>query len=150
MTGTSGYSVEQGSSAIVAAATGKLRSGQAVRLTGLGILLCFGGALFIRYGIPAGLFGGRSGVVLFVLCVPLALTLVWTGERVGALRQDQLISGIALMSAVAVLCGGIALTWFPVLYGDNPVSHYLGASWLLYDVGVNLIMALFISSRRTS
>jgi hypothetical protein len=143
-------SVMHGSTAATAVSTGGLGRGQAVRLTGLGILLCFSGALFIRHGIPAGLFGGRAGIVLFALSVPLAPTLVWTGERVGALRQDQLISGVTLMSAVAVLCGGIALTWFPALYGDNPASHHLGAAWLLFDVGVNLIAALFISIRRTS
>ena len=54
------------------------------------------------------------------------------------------------MSAVAVLCGSIALTWFPVLYGGNPANHYLGAAWLLYDVGVNLIMTLFTSIRGNS
>ena len=143
-------SMTQGSSAIVATATGRLRRGQAVSLACLGILLWFSGALFIRYGIPVGLFGGRAGIVLFALSVPLAPALIWMGKRVGALRQDQLVPGVAFMSAVAMLCGGIALTWFSVLYGDNPASHYLGAAWLLFDVGVNLIVALFTRVRAVS
>jgi len=147
---TPANSVVQGSSAIVATATSRLRRGQAVSLAGVGILLWFTGALFIRYGIPVGLFGGRAGIVLFALSVPLAPILILMGKRLGALRQDQLVPGVAFMSAVAMLCGGIALTWFPVLYGDNPADHYLGAAWLLYDVGVNLIGALLTSIRRTS
>lgn len=147
---TSNNSIVQGSSAFSATATGRLRRGQAIGLAGLGILLWFTGALFIRYGIPVGLFGGLAGIVLFALSVPLAPILISMGKRLGALRQDQLLPGIALMSAVAMLCGGIALTWFPVLYGDNPASRYLGAAWLLYDVGVNLIVALFTSTRGTS
>ncbi len=147
---TPAHSAMQGSSAVAAASTGRLRRGQAVSLAGLGILLWFTGALFIRYGIPVGLFGSWAGIVLFVLSVPLAPVLVSMAKRLGALHRDQLVPGVAFMSAVAMLCGGVALTWFPVLYGDNPASHYLGAAWLLYDVGVNLIVALFTSVRGTS
>ena len=143
-------SMVQGTSAIVATATGRLRRGQAVSLAGLGVLLWFSGALFIRYGIPVGLFGGWAGIVLFALSVPLAPLLSSMAKRLGVLRQDQLVPGVAFMSAVAMLCGGIALTWFPVLYGDNPASHYLGAAWLLFDVGVNLTVALFTRGRETS
>lgn len=149
MSPTPANSMVQGSSAVLVTATGRLRRGQAGSLAGLGIMLWFTGALSIRYGIPIGLFGGRAGIVLFALSVSLAPILVLMARRLGALRGDQLVPGVALMCAVAVLCGGIALTWFPVLYGDNPASHYLGAAWLLYDVGVNLIVALFTSIRRT-
>ena len=69
---TPANSVVQGSFANVATATGRLRRGQAVILAGLGILLWFTAALSIRYGIPADLFGGRAGIVLFTLNVPLA------------------------------------------------------------------------------
>lgn len=129
-------------SALSTTAAGRLRRGQVLILAALSVLFWFMAALFIRYGVPAGSFGGVASAALFVLTVPTACLLIWTTRRVAALRPDQLVSGVALTSAVAMLCDGVALTWFPALYGGNPATHYLGAAWLLWGVGVILILAV--------
>lgn len=92
---------------------GQFRPVQAARLAVLGVLFWLAAVLFIRHGIPAGFFGGAAGALLFALTVPAALLLIWTCKRMAALRTDQLVAGVAVASAAALFCDGIALTWAP-------------------------------------
>lgn len=91
---------------------------------------------------PARPFVDRS-----VLSVPCVWFLVWTSRQVAALAPDQLVPGVALATAVAAICDGVALTWFPALYGEIGASRDLGAAWLLWGVGVGLILTLVIARR---
>lgn len=128
---------------------GRLRQGQIVILTSLGFLFWLMAALFIRYGVPADLFGGTASAMLFALSVPCALLLVLTSKRVAGLRPDQLVAGVAFAAAVAMLCDGVTLTWFPALYGGASENLVPAAAWLLWGVGVCLILAFVDGARKS-
>lgn len=139
--------VFQDSSSLGTTAVDRLRLGQIVILAAVSILFWFLAALFIQYGVPAGAFGGAAGAALFALSVPRAWSLVWTIRRAAALRPGQLLPGVAIASAVAMLCDWVALTWFPALYGQDAEGRSLGAAWLLWGVGVSFIVALADTTR---
>jgi hypothetical protein len=125
-----------------------LRVGQLVRVVALGVVLWYLAAVVIRLGLPAGLYGGRAGALLFAGTIPLAWACVWLVTRVGALRPAQVLPGVALACVAAMLCDGVALTWTPGVYGGASVRLALGAAWLLHGVGVILLAALLAPPAR--
>jgi hypothetical protein len=72
---------------------------------------------------------------------------LWLVERLGGLRRQQIVAGMALGSGVAVMCDGLAITWAPWLYGGISEDLSRAAAWLLWTVGVGLVLA-FIFERR--
>ncbi len=124
-------------------APSRLRANQVVSLAVFGVVAWLVAALFIRYSTPWGLFSSAASVPLFVLTVPGAWLLVRVGRRVGSLQPSQLVAGIAVADAAALLCDGIALTWAPALYGTDAASILPAAAWLLWGVGVIFALALF-------
>lgn len=127
---------------------GLLTPRQAAAVSALSVFYWFVAAQFIRLTLPAGWFGGVPGAVLFALSVPGAWLLVRSVRRVGALRTDQLVAGVAVADAAALICDGVAFTWFPGLYGAPDADLRLGAAWLLWGVGVTLVWAVAGSRAR--
>lgn len=126
---------------------GRLRANQVMSLAVLGVVAWLLAALFIRCTMGWGFFSPAASVPLFALTVPGAWTLAWIGKRVGPLLPSQLVPGVAVACAAAMLCDGIALTWTPTLYGGASANLLPAAAWLLWGVGVIFAVAL-ISARR--
>ncbi len=123
-------------------AEGSLSRRQAVVLVALALLFWLMAALFIRYAGPAGLFAGAASAALFALTIPSAWLLIWICKRAAGLGTGQIVAGIALASAAALFCDGVALTWSPSLYGGDRAALLPAAAWLLWGVGTCLTSAL--------
>ena len=126
----------------------RLSRAQAARLAVLAVVLWYLAALFIRFALPAGLYGGGPGVLLFAATLPLAWGSIRLAERVAGLRPAQVVPGTAFACAVAMLCDGVALTWAPGVYGGASARLALGAAWLLFGVGAILVAAILVAGRR--
>ena len=138
----------RGRHSLVPVAAGSLGSRQAVILAALGLLFWLLAALFIRYGGPAGLFAGAARVALFALTIPGAALLIWICQRAAGLEKSQIVAGVAVASAAALFCDGIAFTWVSSLYGDDGATLLAAAAWLLWGVGACLTLALIAAGRR--
>jgi hypothetical protein len=119
----------------------------------LTVMIAFGlafwlvAALFIRLA-PAGLFGRGAGtMILFAITVPSAWLSVQVAKRIAALATAQLLPGVAVASAAAMLCDGIGLIWWSI-YGEG--DRLPGAAWLLWGVGLILFAAFFDARRQGS
>lgn len=132
----------------LSASPARLGRAQLARLAVLAVVLWYLAALFIRFALPAGLYGGGPGALLFAATVPLAWAAVWLAARVARLRPEQVVPGVAFACAVAMLCDGVALTWAPTVYGGASARLALGAAWLLFGVGAILVAALHTAGRR--
>ena len=129
-------------------------SNQLFGLIGLGGVFWASAALAIR-SVPELLFGTQNRQVLsFAAAAPVSLY--------GFLRPTEILLGISpsarvyttvVLSASALLLDGIAMMWFPQIY-ENPeltkknntlalLYSRRGAAWILWGVGVGLIVALF-------
>jgi hypothetical protein len=129
---------------IVRHADGRLSNRQLVVLIAFGLAFWLAAALFIRMA-PLGLFGGGPGtMILFAMTVPLARFSVEVAKRIARLSSEQLLPGLAVPSAAAMLCDGIGLIWWPI-YGDG--DRLAGAAWILWGVGL-ILFAAFFSARR--
>jgi hypothetical protein len=97
-------------------------------------------ALFIRLAPFDAFSGGIGTMLLFAVTVPLAWASVQIGKRVAGLGPDQTLPGLAVASAGAMLCDGIGLLWSPI-YGE--ADRLPGASWILWGVGLILVVAVY-------
>lgn len=120
---------------------------QAFVVIALGLLFWFAGVLVIRFGAPAGLFSSTAAPWLFLLSLPGAALTVWVVQRVAGLSRAQLLPALGLGTAVAMHCDGIALTWFPALYGGEDL-HRAGA-WLLWAAAGGITLAWLAGRRRS-
>ena len=125
-----------------------LSPAQALRVAGLALLLWASGAVLIQLAIPLGVFsGGGLTVLAFVIGVAINPPTIWLVRRLGGLRREQTVLGMALGSAVAIICDGTAISWAPWVYGGVSPDLHRAAAWLLWTVGFGLLAA-FIAERR--
>jgi hypothetical protein len=118
-----------------------LSSKQLLVVISLGVFFWFIFAMVIRLGNELGIFGGAIGAVTFLLSIPIAWLLIVSIKALAGLGNGQIMTGLGISSATAGLCDGIAITWMPSLYGNESSSALLGAGYILWGVGVILILA---------
>jgi hypothetical protein len=118
-----------------------LSSKQLLIVISLGVFFWFAFAMVIRLGNGLGIFGGAIGAVTFLLSIPIAWFLILGIKAIAGLHTGQVMSGLGISSATAGLCDGIALTWMPSLYGNESSAALLGAAYIIWGVGIILILA---------
>jgi hypothetical protein len=123
-----------------------LRKMQIGMLVALSVALWIVVTLNIRLR-PDALLDPVKGSIPFVTA-PLAGWLsVWLCKVVGRLSADQLLSGVAVVGAVAMMLDGAALRWFSGVYGFDEKTLRLGAAWLLWGYGVAFAIAVIWAAR---
>jgi hypothetical protein len=118
-----------------------LSSKQLLIVCSLGVFFWLVFALVIRFSNGMGIFGGTIGAVTFLLSIPIAWLLILGIKVMARLSTGQIMSGLGISSATAGLCDGIALTWMPSLYGNESSEVLLGAAYIIWGVGIILILA---------
>jgi hypothetical protein len=113
----------------------------------LGVIFWFAAAMIIRFFGPIFFASGNAMAVLaFVLTLPIAFAFVWLGLILGGAKGAAALPAIVVMSFVAMLLDGIALTFFPTLYGP---TYAIGGAWILWGLGL-IQLIVFAQSRRLS
>lgn len=119
---------------------------QTIRLVLLSLTLWVAATLYIRL-LPDALTDPLQGNLGFATTLPMAWLSVWLVKKCGRLSTDQLISGVAVVGAVAMMIDGAALRWQHQIYGPDGTAVRLGAAWLLWGYGVSLAVALVMAVR---
>ena len=114
---------------------------QITRLLALSVALWVVATLYIRL-LPNALTNPIQGSFGFITTLPIAWFSVWLIMAVGGLSNDELLLGVAIVGASAMMIDGAALRWFPDVYGIDPLAVRLGAAWLFWGYGVSLAVAL--------
>jgi hypothetical protein len=120
---------------------------QIAKLVALGAVLWVLVTLNIRLW-PDAILDPLRGLIAFLIAPLTGWLSVWLCKRVGRLSPDQLLPGVALVGAVAMMMDGAALKWFSGIYGFNERTLRLAAAWLLWGYGVAFAIALLWASRR--
>jgi hypothetical protein len=94
-------------------------TGQRAILIVFGWIFWFVGALICRVVGEMGWFDGAARVLVYAALVPGTVPVVLLARRMAKLADDQVALGIAIVTAAAVMLDGIALAWFPALYGPG-------------------------------
>ncbi|CAN7474897.1 hypothetical protein LJR225_003262 [Phenylobacterium sp. LjRoot225] len=123
-----------------------LRTNQIAVLVGLSLALWILATLYIRF-LPDAFVDPFQGNLGFAASVPMAWLSVWLVRRAGRLEAAELVPGVAIVGAVAMMIDGAALRWSPGVYGDDPLAVRLGAAWLLWGYGLSLGLAYLMVAR---
>lgn len=105
-------------------------------------------ALLLRVLGPTGIYDGGLRVLAYALIIPGTAPFVWLAGRLAAVQVGQLYPGFALSSGVATLCDGVALAWFPTLYGATVDLHAGAGGTILWGVGVGIVLAYVMDRDR--
>jgi hypothetical protein len=115
-------------------------------LISLGIALWALVTLNIRLR-PDSLLDPIHGLIPFVAAPLGGFLSVWLCKVVGRLSANQLLPGVALVGAVAMMMDGAALKWFSGVYGFDEKILRLAAAGLLWGYGVAFFVAVVWAAR---
>lgn len=118
-----------------------LRNRQIYALVSLGFALWLLVALNIRLR-PEAISDPVRGLLPFVLAPLGGWLSVWLCKIVGQLSADQILPGVGIVGAVAMMMDGAALKWFSGIYGFDERILRLGAAGLLWGYGVAFAVAV--------
>jgi hypothetical protein len=115
----------------------------------LGVFFWFVAAMAIRFLGPSIFVAGSIvlPVTFFVLSPPIAWVFVWAAKIMGGIQGKAIFPAAVIMSSVAMFFDGIAITFFPALYGLPSASLVMAGAWLLWGVALIQIIA-FLQARR--
>jgi len=127
-----------------------LSPSQSFKMLAIGIILWFFGALLLAYLGPLGAYQGSGRILTYLLLIPGTVPFVWLAMKIAQLEGAQVGLGIALATGTATLCDGIALAWFPSLYGETIDLHAGAGSTILWGAGVAIFIGMLFSRPRTN
>ncbi len=116
---------------------------QIVALIIIGAAVWFLAAMFLRLLGPNGIFEGVNRVILYALIVPGTVPFVILTQRLVRLHRSQIATGYTIATTAAMLLDGIALAWFPALYGGNAEMVAGSGAAILWGAGVGLVLAFW-------
>ncbi len=125
----------------------RLSTEQAALMAICGVALWLAAAVLLRWLAAAGALDGSMRLYVYFLTIPGTVPFVFALRRIGKLSADQLIPAYSLATAMALLCDGIAVAWFPSLYGANPDHVRLAAAAVLWGAGVGVFLAFAIAPK---
>ena len=111
----------------------------------IGAVLWFIAAILLRNIGPLGAFEGGNRVLLYALTIPGTMPFIWMTQRLARLASNQIAIGIAIVTATALLLDGVAVAWFPQLYGDELAQVTSSAAAILWGAGVGLMLAFLMN-----
>ncbi len=109
---------------------------QALVCAALGAVLWLVAALLLRWLGPMGIYDGAARIWLYLLIIPGSAPFILLIARAAGLARSQIAIGAAFGTMTAILLDGIALAWFPALYGGE-IEFVAGAgAVILWGGGV--------------
>jgi hypothetical protein len=113
----------------------------------LGVLFWFGFAMFVRFMEPFGLLQGGARVAIFVVAIPIVLTLIPGVRMAMRFPAERMTEIIGIITAFAILLDGLAFGFFPAIYGTDPAHQIAGAGLILWGGGLGILVAYAIQIR---
>ena len=105
-------------------------------------------AIFIRVaGVELFHFGSNWLIGLFLATPLVGWVLIKTCLAVTGIPEEQALKPITILCTTGLLLNGVAISQYRWLYGDTTEHLLLGAAWLLWGVGVLIILAIYLESR---
>lgn len=113
----------------------------------LGVILWYAAAVLLAWLGPMGMLAGPARLWTYLLVWPGTLPFVLVMGRATGVARGQLGMAMAVGTSAAMLCDGVALAWFPALYGDGEAQTAAAGAVILWGAAVGQIEAMLIASR---
>ena len=118
----------------------------AIRTIVFGIVFWFLAAQFVHF-FPQLFDRGWQQVAVYLVVIPLSWGSVPLALAIARAPKALAVDVVAIGTAAASLCDGIAIAWVPQLYGGLSPITQMGAAMILWGVGWLLIFALWAKAR---
>lgn len=112
-----------------------------------GAVLWFAAAMLLRALGPNGICDSTGRVWLYIVIVVGTVPFVPMIRLLGGLPHDKIGIAVALATAAAGLLDGVALAWFPWLYGGTPELVAGAGAAILWGAGVAMTLG-FVFNRK--
>ena len=126
-----------------------LTTGQFLFLVIIGAVLWFLAAALLRTIGPTGAFEGTRRFTVYAITIPGTLPFIWMTKTLVKLPANRIGIGYSVATATALLLDGVAVAWFPELYGTDPVQVTNSAAAILWGAGVGMVLAFAINRQPT-
>lgn len=124
-----------------------LTTSQIAALALVGAGYWFVAALVVHWTAAGWVGNGIMTAVVFILIVLATVPALLIGYRLAGISRAQAAAGATVMTGAAALLDGVALTWFPALYGNSPAVILGGAAAILWGAGVALVLGMMLERR---
>ncbi|KPF73721.1 hypothetical protein IP88_08660 [alpha proteobacterium AAP81b] len=111
----------------------------------LGVILWYVAALLLAWLAPMGVLSGSARVWTYLLIFPGTLPFVLLMWRATGVARGQLGLAMAIGTTAAMFCDGVALAWFPGLYGGEANVAAAGAA-ILWGAAVGQVLGMAIAA----
>ena len=108
---------------------------QIVRLSIVGVVIWFVVALLLQWAGGLGAYEGTGRIIMYALIALGTPALLLTLMPLAGIKRNQIVLGTVVVLAVASLCDGLALAWFPAPYGGGDMVAGAGGT-ILWGVGL--------------
>jgi hypothetical protein len=85
----------------------------------IGWTVWFLGALLCRFSGAMGWFDGTSRILLYAAVIPGTVPVIFLIKRTAQTGDAHIALASSIATAAAIMLDGIALAWFPALYGPG-------------------------------
>ncbi|WOE74490.1 hypothetical protein [Alterisphingorhabdus coralli] len=113
----------------------------------MGVILWFAAALLLRFLGQADLLEQGNMALLYALVIPGTVPFVYLIRMVASIQSGQLGPALAIATAAAALCDGMALTWLPQLYGETVEIVAISGASILWGAGVAIALGFLLDRR---
>lgn len=118
---------------------------QLATLIGSGWIFWFVGALICRLGGELGWFDGGARILLYGALIPGTVPVVLMIWRIARLERQHVALGTAIVTAAAIMLDGIALAWFPGLYGPGIAQTAASGAVILWGGAVAIALGCWFN-----
>jgi len=113
---------------------------QFAAVAAFGAALWLAAALLLRWLGPLGAYEGAARVLLYAAIIPGTAPFVVLVRRLACLRRDQVALGVSVATGAAAMLDGVALAWFPQLYGATVALVAGAGGTILWGAGVAIAL----------
>ena len=113
-----------------------------------GLVLWLAAALLLRVIGPMGVYDGAARIALYVAIIPGTVPVLWLMRALARLQPGQMVPAMAMGTGTATIMDGVALAWFPDLYGAGVALHAGAGGTILWGGGVGLLLAFWFDRAR--
>jgi hypothetical protein len=113
-------------------------------------LAMWGLATLYIYWLPSAFMSPIRSAIGFLTTLPIAWFSVLTIRYVAGLEPEQLLTGVGVVGAIAMMIDGVALCFLPQVYAQDPAVFRPASAWLLWGYGLSLAIALAMSMHQST
>ncbi|MFM9840934.1 MAG: DUF5367 family protein [Cyclobacteriaceae bacterium] len=126
-----------------------MKNSKLILFVALGAAFWYQASLIIKFfGESVFTQNNPKLLLFFFLAIPLTIASMYITALLCKLKFYELLRPVVIMTLTATFLDAMALIWFRQIYSDSFEVAMHGAAWILWGVGIGLLFAYILESRK--